>query len=352
MGRHERRQGCRVRQVFTALPGSSIVAASLQSGLTRSVRIDNPTGAWLILRTTNEYVRPYSIAFARVFSWLVANVTVDFAANGPDGTQSVSLGDPITVTLYDDRDTSEAGVTDANGQDYTPKPRKQIVATTLGVNLGVTAFSGADAGRMIRGVLIDNPSGSWLTLTIGSASYRVSPYTMRWVKRIDPAAASVTSLTYDAAGPASQVSTQQGDAATLTLLDTVPDSPDTQFIAGFTPLLVNTQTATAIVNPGIGPSATLIAGVANKRVRLKSYLFMLGNAAAAGAVPALPSGVALTLLQNTSGFLFERLTPANPVARQSFGDGFDLGIGQALNLKARGDFADTLVQCSVMYELI
>jgi hypothetical protein len=241
----------------------------------RSILVDNPSQNWLQLAGYNDTIPPNTVGWGKVLPDAPLNITITAMAIGPDGSPSVALGDPPILTLLDD--LSSGNVT---GSPYVPVAHKRIVTTVGFGNLGATAFIGADAGRFVAGVILDNPSGSWLTLVVGGATYYIAPYTMQWIKRIDPPAADVTSLTFAAAGPAGQVSTLAGDQVTLTLLDQPPDKPDTSaFIGGFTPVLFNQTAVGQLVRVSIANLNVInTAGIANRRMRLLSWHCHLSSA--------------------------------------------------------------------------
>jgi hypothetical protein len=227
-----------------------------------SILVDNKSQAWLQLSTYGDTIPPNTVGWAKTFPDGPATITILAMATGPDGSASIQLGDGPNVTLFD---SQTAG--DGSGNIYSPIARTQRFTTVAFANFGVIAFTAANVGRLIAGCIIDNPSGAWLTLTVGGRTFRIAPYTLRWVKRVDPPTLNVTSLTFDAAGPAGQLSTRQGDQVSLHILDLPPDASDTAFIDGFTPTL--TATYSQAVPTSIGVSAVaLVAGVANKRIRV------------------------------------------------------------------------------------
>ncbi len=76
-----------------SLPGSDQI---------RGVLIDNPSGAWLMLRTTNEFIPPYTIGFARSFEYGHTSIAIEWAATGPAGQISTLAGEAAAVQLFSD----------------------------------------------------------------------------------------------------------------------------------------------------------------------------------------------------------------------------------------------------------
>lgn len=66
-----------------------------------SVRVDNPSGAWLQILPLNEYVPPYTNGWIRSFIPSTLNITIRSAISSPSGSLSQFVGNPATVTIYD-----------------------------------------------------------------------------------------------------------------------------------------------------------------------------------------------------------------------------------------------------------
>lgn len=77
----------------------------------------------------------------------------------------------------------------------------------------------------VRGVAVDNPSGSWLRITdFGGTDLAIPPYTMGWTSPIWPAAAAVSLRFVDS--PSGTPSTQIGTVVTLAVTDEeIPGNP-------------------------------------------------------------------------------------------------------------------------------
>jgi len=224
-------------------------------------------------------------------------------------------------------------------------------AIALGVNAFVgAAFDGANTGRMIGGIIIDNPSGAWLSVGVGGATWYVAPYTLRWIKRIDPVALSIDTVTMLAAGPSGQVSTVAGGPIVLTILDSPPDTADTSYLAGFTPVLIAVN-ATQVVRWSTGYSEELIPATAGKRIRLLTLSVRNGYSDVAALYPVC--GISYVVQPLASGTaLIGRVSPDKPESVQSFPSGVDFPPGVAVWWSAQADWADQLIAISATYQVI
>lgn len=143
---------------------------------------------------------------------------------------------------------------------------RQPFSAAPGVNLEYKALSN---GEPIRGIEIDNPSGSWLYVV--SEQLYCPPYTIGWATNLSWDQTSVTVKAGN--GPAGQVATTQGDDWTLYLnSETVSPSSGVpyQFIQQFTPNVL-----TAADNISLGPNSTpglfltpFVLPVVGKRLRI------------------------------------------------------------------------------------
>lgn len=302
----------------------------------RSILVDNKSQNWLQLTGYGDTIPPNTVGWGKVLPDAPLTLTITAMAVGPDGSASIALGDPPQVTLLDDLSSGNVA-----GNLYDPIPHKRIVTTVAFGNLGVTAFIGVDAGRFVRGILADNPSGAWLTLTVGGAAYRIAPYQLRWVKRVDPAAANVTSLTFDATGPAGQISTRQGDQVTLTLLDQIPDVADTSFIQGFTP--TTTVRAILVFINGAAIPVLSIAGVANKRIRILTITLHAN---------ITDAPVQLVLRDAGNEIIWTTIKPPQAYEYLSFPEGLDISVGGTFDILGYQVWASITLDALVTYQLI
>lgn len=125
-------------------------------------------------------------------------------------------------------------------------------------------------GWQIAGIKIDNKSGSWIALPDGAFC---PPYTIGWGHSFQPTLASIDVLF--STGPASQISTRQGDDPVVTIYSNpvgespgIPSGQGTAFVEQFTP------NSTTFDNRSVnlaGDGATLVPVVANRRYRLIAY---------------------------------------------------------------------------------
>lgn len=105
-------------------PGESLIDTGLPAGEMRSVRIDNPSGSWLQLFPTYDWIPPYTLGFARTFDNAVSSITIR-ASNGPAGQVSTADGDPVRVVLDSEASGNSAGSGSGSGgssfiEGYTP----------------------------------------------------------------------------------------------------------------------------------------------------------------------------------------------------------------------------------------
>lgn len=125
-----------------SLPGNEQIRGAL---------IDNPSGAWLLLRTTNEYVPPYTIGWARSFEYGHASLAIEFPSTGPAGQVSTRQGDRPSVKLFSVPIPNSAGVTSSFIEQFTPNTlvtKSDLVSFSLGILAG-TLFA-AQANKRWR----------------------------------------------------------------------------------------------------------------------------------------------------------------------------------------------------------
>lgn len=330
------------------LPGSPQIA---------SIQIDNPSGSWLKIVEDDSLIPPYTLDYQHIFSPTISQVSVLFAAAPTGQVASVAVGDPITLVIFDSQDTKSHGIVNSLGNTYKPLVNKQIFTTVAFGNLGVTQFTGDNAGRLIAGLVVDNPSGSWLTIVIGGATYFVSPYQLRWVKRIDPPVTSLTSLSFTN-GPASQVSTKQGDQVTLTLLDQEPDSKDTSFIQGFTPVITGALSAAMSLSTAmVGQQVPNLVATANKRWRILTVYAALKSqfSTPPSTLDSYDSGLYWLVYASTDANYRAgegRLNPYKPTDDRTYPMGMDFPIGAGVIADAYPDFTNSAINIVVTAILI
>jgi hypothetical protein len=118
----------------------------------RGVQIDNPSGAWLLLRTTGDYIPPYTIGFARSFDVGRVSIAIEYTALGPGGQVSTLAGDPARVILSSDPVGNASGNSSggtAYVEQFTPVSLAQFfgAANTLGT---VSLLIAAVASKRLR----------------------------------------------------------------------------------------------------------------------------------------------------------------------------------------------------------
>lgn len=107
----------------------------------RGVLIDNTSGAWLLLRPTNDYIPPYTIGWARTFTGGVASVSVSYES--PAGQVSTLSGDPAVIVLDTEPVPASSGSTQGTAfiEQFTPtlSDGGSELATVTGIQAGILA---------------------------------------------------------------------------------------------------------------------------------------------------------------------------------------------------------------------
>lgn len=120
----------------------------------RGILIDNPSGAWLLLRTTGDYIAPYTIGFARSFDTGHASVAIEFPSSGPAGQVTTLAGDRPRVILSSEPVGNSSGAS-AEGRSFVEQFTPVLTASvgqTVPTSTGIqnqTAIA-AVANRRIR----------------------------------------------------------------------------------------------------------------------------------------------------------------------------------------------------------
>lgn len=99
------------RTFYSRPPGESFVDIAMLSDYVRGIVVDNPSGSWLRLSTTGEYIAPYTIGWARPLPQAATSVSLT-AGDGPSGQLGTTEGDTVHVWLHNDEVASSPGVTD------------------------------------------------------------------------------------------------------------------------------------------------------------------------------------------------------------------------------------------------
>lgn len=140
-----------MQRPYRAAPGVSLPSISLFNATPiKGVVVDNPSGGWLNLVELNDFVPPYTMAWARDFEYSGSALTVNYAVS-PAGQVSTQFGDPYTVTLYDQPVGSSAGVPSQFIDQFNPIKLAFLTHTyTPGDAPGNTIFATAVTGGVKR----------------------------------------------------------------------------------------------------------------------------------------------------------------------------------------------------------
>lgn len=132
----------RTPQIVLAPIGTAFPALSIPGvGQVRGVLIDNPSGAWLLLRPTNDYIPPYTLGWARSFVGGVASV--DLVYQAPAGQVSTLQGDPAVLVLDTEPVPDSAGV--ASGSAFV----QGFIPTLQYVGVMNLTMAGAILGQVV-----------------------------------------------------------------------------------------------------------------------------------------------------------------------------------------------------------
>lgn len=177
-----------------------LVAMSSPAGHAKGIVIDNPSGSWLLVFPTYDYVPPYVLGWSRDFPYEVASTTVRYV-NGPSGQISTQQGDPFDVVL----DTDVVGSSDGSpapgatfieqftptlavssewdirttGDNVTLLPaiagkRYRILTAMMGYVYNALSLSGNDSGITVQ--VTDSIDNVGLTLSLAGHDYAVDRY--------------------------------------------------------------------------------------------------------------------------------------------------------------------------------
>lgn len=202
---------------------------------------------------------------------------------------------------------------------------------------------GIQPGWLIAGLVVDNPSGSWLTLDLPYGPAFIPPYTLGFATAIAPAA-QVIGVRYTT-GPTDLVSSTAGDPFVVYVFDNpvannagtpfITPAPEAQFFSGTFTTLDNAVPSASVIIPA--PSAT-------SRVRI---LF----ASVRGNVPAQSN---ITLEDTILNQRFGELTISSVEAYQetAFGVGLDLPIGAGVRLNYASLWGVQSLEVVVLYVVV
>jgi hypothetical protein len=204
-------------------------------------------------------------------------------------------------------------------------------------------------GNVMRGITIDNPSGTWLYV-VSERAY-VPPYTLGWATALQYSAASITVKSAD--GPSGQISTLQGDPWSLTLDEDetsasagVP-APNKGFIENFTPVLYAATSIPQRLNiSDVFVDIIQITGIANKRLRLLDWaVFLDGD---------WTSSIKASIFEGANTIDKTQLTESTISYSRTFVPGIDCTVGNGLTLRIFVGIGwhDTYAQGSLAYQII
>lgn len=224
--------------------------------------------------------------------------------------------------------------------------RRQLTIGAAGTGAKSWVLPGS---YQIAGIRIDNPSGSWLALPDGTF---VPPYTLGFGHSFQPMLSRIDVLF--SAGPAGQLSTQQGDKPTVVIYSEpvgeapgVPSGQGTAFIQQFTPIQVaSVLSLLATLN---GASQTIVAATANKRIRM--HTFSVYTAGASVSTWPHNSGWSYGFISITTfvGFGGHLYYPKMDDMKQIE---LDFPVGEGITFSATADWADVTVNCDITFSLI
>lgn len=208
----------------------------------------------------------------------------------------------------------------------------------------------------IKSVIVDNPSGGWLYIV--ELKDFVPPYTLAWSRDLEFSGSAIT-VQYGVT-PAGQISTQQGDPYTVTLVD-VPSGTSagvpSQFIDAFTKFLGIQSPDLPIVNGQSGVLNFNIVPALPVTKRIRVFAVWASNNGSIGRL------VNRTLIQFSAFPFISDESPAiarlelDPNHEQDggwLGQPFDMPVGSTFSVQTfsfGGEAADPLT-IDVTYQIL
>ena len=134
--------------------GTDVIALTLPVGEILGLRIDNPSGSWLLIQPINEYVPPYILGWTRSFSTAAASIDIRFV-NGPAGQISTRVGDPVRYTVDSLPLGISEGVASGNAvagfiEQFTPVIPVSLVDQTVSFSGTTLTIIPAVANQRVR----------------------------------------------------------------------------------------------------------------------------------------------------------------------------------------------------------
>jgi hypothetical protein len=193
-------------------------------------------------------------------------------------------------------------------------------------------------GTRIRGVIVDNPSGSWVKLSGTGLGFEpfIPPYTLAWSVSLLPSVLEIAASYV--VGPTGQASSTAGAPLVVYLFEAqVPSSGGSAFIDS----QAEQSTAWAIFTAGqTVANQVLIPAVADKRIRLT---YVAAKHTSDDSVNFVFMNLASTVFAGNIG-----LTPARRFDDVAFPHGgFDLPVGDGLQVATQTQFMK--VQVDIVY---
>lgn len=219
--------------VLPNLPAKSLGFAA------RSMRIDNPTGAWLFVTQLGKRIPPYTLSWTMAISDTQVG---EIRADPPTGQTQLARAGQTAVIIFSD---VEIGA-DSAGYNIQSPGIQSLFANAF-VSAGPTIQpTTLNATFYIRSVRVDNPTGQWLYLDVPGAY--IPPYTVGWTMNVNP----TLSVTIRSQTPGGQVSNPiLGQWASIIVTDTPITTPSTglPIIPDSTQVSANTMTVAGGVMP-------------------------------------------------------------------------------------------------------
>lgn len=142
-----------MRLQFTPLTiTGSLEAISLPSGQILGVIIDNPSGAWLRLFPTYDFIPPYTLGWSRTLPGASANITLQYAPTGPANQISTSGGALWSIWLDSDAVNNSVGISSGAPfiEGFTPILTAQNSTFDIGLTTVTENIAAAISGQRFR----------------------------------------------------------------------------------------------------------------------------------------------------------------------------------------------------------
>lgn len=210
-------------------------------------------------------------------------------------------------------------------------------------------------GGMIRGIQIDNPTGSWLYI-VSERAY-CPPYTVGWAMPLTYGQSAITITAGN--GPSGQIGTDVGDPWTLYLFDEEVESSagvPYQFVQNYSPTLLAGQTFTIPTGSAL-INQNLVSAVVGRQLRIISAAMSYNDFG--NFITPQDSSVVCALFSRTTGGISGGMTighlnigPTHPDDVRIFDPSLRLPIDQGFHIAfAQAAFAATDVIIRVQYEV-